>query len=281
MNFKLQNSASMLKEYSSFERGVIASIAWQIKGMRDGIVPEDATRRILRASLRRIRPLFRGRSVRVTEDSRTHIDHVIPVSVVATLLLSSTDISNSQITTLLDRYLRSAEITEEEHKVVLRPFNSIMPPRWNPACTDIDNDLARYKEVGIVLVQSPPPSTIIVTKRSGESVSRERFPMLRFYDYANNHDLESDVVRIQELAETLPPTVRERKTTFKRGLAVELLEEENLLDSFLNECWPYGLTAAGRSEIRQCKNFTQRWQRMESHSFDRLAAEGDDCDLSE
>ena len=93
----------MLKEYSSFERGVIASIAWQIKGMRDGIVPEDATRRILRASLRRIRPLFRGRSVRVTEDSRTHIDHVIPVSVVATLLLSSTDISNSQITTLLDR----------------------------------------------------------------------------------------------------------------------------------------------------------------------------------
>ena len=250
----------MSREYTSFERGVIASLAWQIKGLREGSVPEDATRRILRASLRRISPVFRGRSIRVTEETPTHIDHAIPVSVVATILLGASDISIGAITTLLDRYLRSAEITVEEHRVTLRDHHSTMPPGWDPACPDDDNDLARYKKVGIVLVQQFPALTVSVTRRSGESGSRERFPMRIFREYAKIHELDGDVLRIDQLAETLPESQGDRKSTFRPGLVIELLEQENLLESFLNDAWPYGLTVAGRSEIKQCKNFAQRWR---------------------
>jgi hypothetical protein len=250
----------MSRVYTPFERGVIASLAWQIKGWRDGYVPEDATRRVLRASLRRISPVFRGRSLRVTEDTPTHIDHSIPVSVVATILMASSDISVGRITNLLERYLRSAEITEEEHRVVLRDYHSTMPPDWDPACTDDDNDLARYKKVGIVLIQPPPILTVGGVEPGNKSVSRERFPMRMFREYAKRHELDDDVLHIDQLAETLPDSQRERKPTFRRGLAIELLEQENLLESFLHEVWPYGLTAPGRSEMRKCKNFARRWQ---------------------
>lgn len=248
----------MARPYTQFELGVIASLAWQIKGLREGHVPEDATRRILRASLRRINPISRGRSVRVNADTSTHIDHIIPVSVVATLLLKSSNVSIGGVTRILDRYLRSAVITVEEHRVVLRDYHSTMPPGWDPDCEDADNDLVRYDKVGIVLVEDPALSGKNVRERSNEPNSRQRFPLRYFYEFASLNELDADVVRIEELARAVPEAQQERKSTFRRGLAIELLEQENLLDSFLSEFWPYGLTAAGRGEMNQCKNFAKR-----------------------
>lgn len=249
----------MPREYTSFERGVIASIAWQIKGFRESFVPEDATRRILRASLRRISPVFCGRSIRVTEETPTHIDHVIPVSVVATILLRSSGISINGVIHLLDRFLCSAEITEEEHRVTLREYYSTMPPGWDPDSLEKDNHLARYKKVGIVLVP-PPPLLPVSASMPKEEPGRERFPMRNFREYARRQELEDAVRHIDQIANTLPVAANDRKSTFRRGLAIQLLEQENLLESFLSEAWRYGLTAAGRSEMNQCKNFTQRWR---------------------
>jgi len=242
---------------------MIASVAWQLRGFREGQVPEDATRRVLRASLRRISPVPLGRSLRVTEDTTTHIDHCVPISVIADILLAATEISAPSITHLLDRYLCSATLTEEEHRVGLGAYHSTMPPGWDPDSPAPDNNLARYSKVGILLAEdgngrgTGGGGDDFGTEGDDDS-GRQRFPMRAFRAWADRNDFSDDVNEIDELASNLPQHFRDRASTFRRGLAIELLEQEILLESFLREEWLYGLTAHGRREMDYCKSFARR-----------------------
>jgi hypothetical protein len=248
---------AMSRDYTPFERSVIASLSWQIKGFREIQVPEDATRRILRASLRRVSPVRRGRSTQVTDETSTHIDHCVPVSVISDILLSAFDTSVPAITRILDRHLTAAELTTEEHRDKLREYQSSMPEGWDPDSTETDNDLARYAKVGIILAHDQEETDADSTSDSDRPASQS-FPLTVFRPWAERSGLAVELREVYTDSSNLPAKCAKRLQTFRRGLAVELLEQENLLDSFLREEWPHGLTDTGRKEMERCKRFARR-----------------------
>ena len=246
----------MPRNYTSFERNVIKSLSWQIEGFQRKEVPEDATKRILRASLRRISPVSLGQSIRIIADEPTDIDHCVPIAVVADLLLKADDITEEGLTKLLDRYLCSAILTKQEHRDSLREYHCTMPAGWDPDSLELGNSLARYRKVGIDL-RKETEDLIQGPNAEGEA-PRERFPLKVFRPWADMNDLSDYMRKIDELALLLPAQYESRASTFRRGKVIELLEQENLLEAFLSEHWPYGLTSRGRNEINSCKTFARR-----------------------
>jgi hypothetical protein len=128
-----------------FESEILDSILWQVKGYKIGRVTQRTTTRILRATIRRIRPRLIARSEAADGDGR-EIDHAIPLQVLCNRVLSTPDLDRSKLETILDEWLVTVELTGAEHREVLQKCGlaSRMPHDWDGA-----DPLARYRAAGI------------------------------------------------------------------------------------------------------------------------------------
>jgi hypothetical protein len=132
-----------------FEEEVLDSILWQLEGYQTGKVSERATKRILRATLRRIRPKLVARSCKVVDGAAAEVDHAVPVKLVVERAMSRSDLSRDNLKDLICRLLVAVELSKEEHQNVLKKFRlqSSMPKDW-----DGNNPFARYEASGIKIV---------------------------------------------------------------------------------------------------------------------------------
>ena len=249
----------MGRSYTPFQLALVKSIVWQVKGFQDHHVPSDATRRVLRASLRRVNAVHLGKSTGVTGGESVELDHVVPINVICDILINIADVSEESIKAILEKYLLTAELTKDEHRGRLKLYRSRMPNAWNADSEDPDNHFARYAAVGITIVDTRDN---FVAEQDDEDElapggsSRERFPLRKFYEFAKENGLVDEAVDIKT---TNPPSAGKRGSTIRRGRAIGLLEEEGKLDDFILESWEFGLCARGKAEIAKCKRFARRF----------------------
>ena len=71
-----------------FESEIVDSILWQVEGFKRGRVTKRVTTRILRATVRRIRPRLIARSKAANGHSREK-DHAIPVHIICDRILGT------------------------------------------------------------------------------------------------------------------------------------------------------------------------------------------------
>jgi hypothetical protein len=129
-----------------FEAEIVDSILWQLEGLRLGRVKEKATRRILRATIRRIAPREITRSIAVG-DEKGHCDHAIPVNCICDRILKTRPISRAKLLRILEEWNVCVQITRDEHSALRKwGLGGRMPEDW-----DRNNALARYKKAGIRL----------------------------------------------------------------------------------------------------------------------------------
>ena len=127
-----------------FESEIVDSILWQVEGFKIGRVTERATNRILRATIRRIRPRLIARSEAANEDSR-EIDHAVPLKVLCRHILSSPDLDRSKLETILQEWLVTVELAASEHGILQKcGLGSRMPQDWDGV-----DPLARYRIAAI------------------------------------------------------------------------------------------------------------------------------------
>jgi hypothetical protein len=132
---------------TSFENEVLASILWQIKGLTDGKVTERVTKRILRATLRRIEPRKIGTSENGLLASKVESDHAVPLSVIVDKIINQNEMDEKILFSLLSKYLVSVNITNEEHmRLKDLGLQSSMPNGW-----DHSDPYARYAAAQIKL----------------------------------------------------------------------------------------------------------------------------------
>jgi hypothetical protein len=134
-------------KFTPFESEILDSILWQIEGFKIGRVSRRASTRILRATIRRIRPRLVARS-EATNDTDREIDHAIPVHVLCERLLSITSLDRPQLERIIGEWLVTVELTMSEHREVLKKcgLHKCMPNDWD-GC----DPLARYHAAGIRL----------------------------------------------------------------------------------------------------------------------------------
>src|SRR6266516_1317235 len=134
-------------KFTPFESEVLESILWQVGGLRIGRVTNRVTTRILRATIRRIRPRVIACSVAVHEDT-AEIDHAIPVHVLCDRILTTPDLNRKTLEMILHEWLVAVELTRSEHREVLKKcrLTSRMPHDWDGV-----DPLVRYVAAGISL----------------------------------------------------------------------------------------------------------------------------------
>ena len=132
-----------------FESEILDSILWQVEGFSLGRVTRRATTRILRATIRRIRPRLIARS-QSAESSDREIDHAIPLHVLCDRILNAEDLDRSKLQKIIADWLVAVELTAQEHREVLRKcgLSRSMPDDW-----DGIDPLARYRIAGIQLLR--------------------------------------------------------------------------------------------------------------------------------
>src|SRR5437773_9341977 len=106
-------------KFTPFESEVLESILWQVERLRIGRVTKRVTTRILRATIRRIRPRVIACSVAAHEDT-AEIDHAIPVHVLCNRILSTPDLNRKTLEMILHESLVAVELTRSEHREVLK-----------------------------------------------------------------------------------------------------------------------------------------------------------------
>jgi len=131
-----------------FESEILDSILWQVEGFRRGRVTRRATIRILRATIRRIRPRVIARS-RSAESGLGELDHAIPVRLVCDRILNTKGLSRSKLQQIVAEWLVTVELTSREHRKVLLKcgLSRCMPDDWDGV-----DALARYRVAGIKLL---------------------------------------------------------------------------------------------------------------------------------
>ena len=133
---------------TEFEKEIINSMLWQIKGFCEGHVSERATKRIMRASLRRITAKKLGCSVNAynLKSGQIDTDHIVPIKVIVEMLMKCNNISKQKILGTLHKYYYTVDITRHEHTVILKNLDleSNMPEDW-----DGEELMARYKHSSI------------------------------------------------------------------------------------------------------------------------------------
>ncbi|MGD8690597.1 MAG: hypothetical protein PVI37_11735 [Gammaproteobacteria bacterium] len=131
---------------TSFESEIVDSLIWQVKGFQSGCVSERATKRVLRASLRRIKHRIVGASRKGITAQRQTRDHAVPVKVIISVLMEAREPDRTFVLSTLNNFYVSVLLCEEEHVIVLKSLGleSDMPPDW-----DGEDPFARYKAAGI------------------------------------------------------------------------------------------------------------------------------------
>jgi hypothetical protein len=79
-----------------FESEILDSIIWQVEGYKLGRVTRRVTTRILRATIRRIRPRLIARS-RSAEPGDRELDHAIPLHVLCDRILSTEGLDRTKL----------------------------------------------------------------------------------------------------------------------------------------------------------------------------------------
>ncbi|HTQ40643.1 MAG TPA: endonuclease NucS domain-containing protein [Pirellulales bacterium] len=74
------------------------------------------------------------------------------------------------------------------------------------------------------------------------------FPLLRAYDFAEQHGMSQDAEDIREMEIEWD---RSYDSSVRRGRMIELFEKRGLLPQFIDEKWPLGRSPQGESKIRQ------------------------------
>jgi hypothetical protein len=141
---------------TKFEREVVDGVLWQLEGYWANRVTESTTIRILRRTLRLIRPPVTARSVNAAAAAMARgrpdsaVDHAIPVAIVARELIKKRGISRDELEQFLIARLVCVRITRGEHDLLSQcGLRNCMPDDW-----DLVDALARYKVAGIVLSPS-------------------------------------------------------------------------------------------------------------------------------
>ncbi|MGV8899389.1 MAG: hypothetical protein ACOH2B_09150 [Burkholderiaceae bacterium] len=130
-----------------FELEILDSVILQLRGFHSKEVSLRATTRILRATLRRIKPPVVGRSVKLVPGDSGEIDHAVPLKVVVDELLKRKKWAKNKLLVFLEEWLARVEITRDEHRVDLEKLGlgCAMPEDWD----NIDV-FARYRAAGII-----------------------------------------------------------------------------------------------------------------------------------
>jgi hypothetical protein len=136
-------------DFTPFESEIVDSILWQVEGFKIGRVTKRATNRILRATIRRIRPRLIARSEAAQANIREH-DHAIPVQVLSSRILDTPNLNRQKLETILHEWLVAVELTASEHRELLKNcgLGRCMPADW-----DGIDPLARYRVAGIRCVE--------------------------------------------------------------------------------------------------------------------------------
>jgi len=134
-----------------FEIEVLDSILWQVQGFQSGKISKRVTKRILRATLRRIKPKLIGISKMAHKSEKNDIDHAVPLKYLVQKIINEKELNKKTLLTLIDKYLISVEITQEEHRETLKDMglSSKMPDDWDGV-----DPFARYKKSNIEVYEN-------------------------------------------------------------------------------------------------------------------------------
>jgi hypothetical protein len=113
--------------------------------------------------------------------------------------------------------------------------------------------------------------------------SRTVFPLRLAYPFAIEHGLEQDADAIRTMKIEWESSYT---SSVRRGYLIELFAANGILDEFLKESWPEGLTSWGQSRLRRWRAIKDRYQGFlsgrqntvdadESAAEDQFAAEAD------
>jgi hypothetical protein len=80
--------------------------------------------------------------------------------------------------------------------------------------------------------------------------STDTLSLYSAYEYLTNKGYENEVAKIRESRDQY----KSYTSTLRRGKIVDILERNNLLNDFIENCWQYGKTDHGKSKLRRYKN---------------------------
>ncbi|MDQ8205722.1 hypothetical protein [Pelagicoccus sp. SDUM812003] len=134
-----------MRTYTPFESEVVDLAVWLLEGLKKGRTTERATNRILRATLRRIKPKLIGESLESRDSSANDIDHAVPMKVIVSKIHEG-EYTKERIQSILDQFLVSVKLTKDEHTQVLKKagLSKDMPADWDGV-----DPYSRYKKAGI------------------------------------------------------------------------------------------------------------------------------------
>ena len=82
-----------------------------------------------------------------------------------------------------------------------------------------------------------------------------RLPLRYAYDYLGKKGFSKEVNEIKQSKDKY----KNYDFTLKRGKVIKLLEDNNLLDDFINKYWYLGKVTERQKEIARCKSVYSRW----------------------
>jgi hypothetical protein len=141
----------VMHKFTPFEAEVIESLLWQHEGYWKGRVSERATKRIMRASLRRIKsPVIACSKMSRRNGVEVQRDHAVPLNVIVEKILARRNWSNRGLTGLLNRTMVYVLLTRDEHvrQLTCTGLNRKMPSDW-----DGKDVFVRYSKANIQLVK--------------------------------------------------------------------------------------------------------------------------------
>jgi hypothetical protein len=109
-----------------------------------------------------------------------------------------------------------------------------------------------------------------------EKEPKAALPLRAAYDFGPKHGLADETKAIQQmLVEPVVPYV----SSVRRAYFVTLLQKHQLLDTFMNEQWPYGATPGGERKRRWYLGLKQRYEKaLQQRGNKNGAAEEDEED---
>lgn len=145
-----------MRTFTKFESAVIDLVVWLLEGLKGKKIKPSAANRILRATIRKIKPRIIGESKSSKKSSKRVGDHAVPLKVIVSKLRKAGPLKE-RVESILDRYLVKVWLTKYEHTKVLRKagLEEKMPQGW-----DGKDLFARYKQARIEIEPiSPTPAS--------------------------------------------------------------------------------------------------------------------------
>lgn len=88
-----------------------------------------------------------------------------------------------------------------------------------------------------------------------ETFTSTVLPLKKAYPFGEQHGLGKEINALREMEIEWDSY----SSSLRRGYVIELFEEKGLLEQFLQECWPEGLTDWGHRELQRCRGIKRRY----------------------